>query len=83
MVLCEGSKIDADDLPFEAPQPMKGLVRVPGATMAEIERWTILVTLEATEGSTAKAANLLDISVRTIQYRLHEYGLGCKDGKSR
>ncbi len=28
--------------------------------MAEIERWAILATLEATEGSTAKAAELLD-----------------------
>ena len=83
VVLCEGSKIEADDLPFEAAQPMKGPVRVPGATMAEIERWAILATLEATDGSTAKAAELLDISVRTIQYRLHEYGLAGKDMKPR
>ena len=27
----------AEDLPFEAAQPMKGPVRVPGSTMAEIE----------------------------------------------
>ena len=32
-------------------------------------------TLEATGGSTSKAAEILDISVRTIQYRLHEYGV--------
>ena len=63
------------DLPFDAAQPMRGPVRVPGATMAEVERWAILTTLEATDGSTTKAAELLDISVRTIQYRLHEYGL--------
>ena len=75
VVLCGGTKIDADDLPFEAAQPMKGPVRVPGSTMAEVERWAILATLEATGGSTTKAAELLDISVRTIQYRLHEYGL--------
>ena len=42
--------------------------------MAEIERYAIMKTLEAVDGSTAKAADLLDISVRTIQYRLHEYG---------
>jgi two-component system response regulator HydG len=81
VVLCERPKIEADDLPFEAAQPMKGAVRVPGATMAEIERWAILATLEATDGSTAKAAELLDISVRTIQYRLHEYGLVGKESK--
>jgi two-component system response regulator HydG len=33
-----------------------------------------MTTLEATNGSTTKAAEMLDISVRTIQYRLNEYG---------
>ena len=42
--------------------------------MAEIERYSILTTLDAVSGSTAKAAEMLDISVRTVQYRLHEYG---------
>jgi two-component system response regulator HydG len=42
--------------------------------MAEIEKHAILATLEATQGSTTKAAEMLDISVRTIQYRLSEYG---------
>jgi two-component system response regulator HydG len=46
--------------------------------MAEIERYAITKTLEATDGSTSRAAELLDISVRTIQYRLHEYGLAKK-----
>ncbi len=83
VVLCEGSKIEAGDLPFEAAEPMRGAMRVPGSTMAEIERWAILATLEACEGSTTKAAELLDISVRTIQYRLHEYGLAGPAGKER
>jgi DNA-binding NtrC family response regulator len=83
VVLCEGPRIVADDLPFEAAQPMKGPVRVPGATMAEIERWAILATLESTGGSTSKAAELLDISVRTIQYRLHEYGLVGKEKQEK
>ena len=79
VVLCEGSRVEADDLPFEVAQQMRGPIRVPGATMAEIERWAILATLEVTGGSTAKAAELLDISVRTIQYRLHEYGVAGKE----
>jgi two-component system response regulator HydG len=41
--------------------------------MAEIEKHAILETLEATNGSTAKAAQMLGISIRTIQYRLNEY----------
>ena len=31
-----------------------------------------------TSTSTTKAAEMLDISVRTIQYRLHEYGIAMK-----
>jgi two-component system response regulator HydG len=73
VVMCEGPCIEDDDLPFESGQPLRGAVRVPGATMAEVERWAILATLEAVGGSTAKAAELLEISIRTIQYRLHAY----------
>ncbi len=45
----------------------------PGATMAELERYAIIETLKATGGSTSRAAEMLGISTRTIQYRLHEY----------
>ena len=75
VVLCAGERLDADDLPFEASEPVAGALRIPGSTMAEIERFAILKTLEAVDGSTSRAAELLDISVRTIQYRLTEYGV--------
>jgi DNA-binding NtrC family response regulator len=42
-------------------------------TLAEIERQAILKTLEAVRGSTSKAARMLGISQRKIQYRLREY----------
>jgi two-component system response regulator HydG len=74
VVLTEGPMIDDDDLPFEAAPDATGL-RIPGSTMADIEKHAILKTLEAVGGSTSRAAEILDISVRTIQYRLHEYGL--------
>ena len=74
VVLSAGTSIDESDLPFESEPDVQGGVRIPGSTMAEVERHLILATLEATGGSTAKAAEILDISVRTIQYRLHEYG---------
>ena len=48
---------------------------IPGATLAELERYAIIKTLEACGGSTAKAAEILGISIRTIQYRMHAYGL--------
>jgi two-component system response regulator HydG len=75
VVLCEKPEIGEDDLPFENALDAHGSVRVPGATMADIERHALLATLDAVDGSTAKAAEILDISVRTIQYRLNEYGL--------
>ena len=37
------------------------------------EREAILRTLEATGGSTSRAAAILDISARKIQYKLKEY----------
>ena len=48
-------------------------VRIPGSTLADIEREAILRTLEAVGGSTSKAAAILDISARKIQYKLKEY----------
>ncbi len=85
VVLGEHDKIDAADLPFDGAVSSNGSgVKVPGATMAELERHAIISTLAACGGSTTKAAEMLDISVRTIQYRLHEYGLAKKptDGAS-
>ncbi|WP_437955504.1 sigma-54 dependent transcriptional regulator [Sorangium sp. So ce119] len=82
VVLCDDTQIDADHLPIDAAPVAKGALRIPGATMAEIERYAILSTLEATNGSTTRAAELLDISIRTIQYRLHEYGMSAKSKKA-
>jgi two-component system response regulator HydG len=75
VVLAEGLLIGADDLPFDATPDALGALRIPGSTMAELERYAITKTLEATDGSTTKAAEILDVSIRTIQYRLHEYGM--------
>src|SRR5262249_41945927 len=76
VVLCDGKLIDEELVPFcsVAGSTLDG-VEIPGSTMADVERWAILKTLEAVEGSTTRAADVLDISVRTVQYRLHEYGL--------
>jgi two-component system, NtrC family, response regulator HydG len=49
---------------------------IPGATLFEIEREAILRTLEQAGGSTARAAEVLGVSVRKIQYRLKEYRAG-------
>jgi two-component system NtrC family response regulator/two-component system response regulator HydG len=49
---------------------------VPGATLEEIEREAILRTLESVGGSTSRAAAILKISPRTIQYKIKQYRLG-------
>lgn len=45
------------------------------STLASLEREAILSAMKASSGSTARAAAMLDISVRKVQYKLHEYGV--------
>ena len=42
--------------------------------MAEIEKEAILRTVDHTGGHRAKAADLLEIGLRTLQRKLKEYG---------
>ncbi len=76
VVMTHSDTIDTTELPpemkaadREAPGP-----QIPGWKLADIERYAILKTLEAQGGSTSKAADVLGISVRKIQYKLQEYG---------
>ncbi|HEY3820263.1 MAG TPA: sigma-54 dependent transcriptional regulator [Polyangiaceae bacterium] len=75
VVLCDGPRLTAKYLPAGVGSPARGGVRIPGSTMAEIERHAILTTLEACGGHTTQAAQMLDISVRKIQYKIQEYGV--------
>ncbi len=81
VVFTEGDTVEPDALPFDATPETTDGVRIPGASMAEIEKYAILSTMEAAQGSTTRAAEILDISVRTIQYRLHEYGVVVPRGR--
>ncbi|MBF5045741.1 sigma-54-dependent Fis family transcriptional regulator [Aggregicoccus sp. 17bor-14] len=80
VVLAQGEELTADDLPpvLRGPRPSaeSGERLIPGATLAAIEREAILRTLEMVQGSTARAAEVLGISVRKIQYKLKEYAGG-------
>ncbi len=86
VVLAKVTELTSDDLPptLRGPRPRErsagGLI--PGATLHEIEREAILRTLEMVNGSTSRAADILGISVRKIQYRLKEYAAG-EGGGSR
>jgi two-component system NtrC family response regulator/two-component system response regulator HydG len=77
VVLARGTELTSDDLPptLRGPRPTtrSSDSLIPGATLYEIEREAILRTLELVDGSTSRAAELLGISVRKIQYRLKEY----------
>jgi DNA-binding NtrC family response regulator len=70
--LVEPRALPATVRPTSAPTT-PGAPPIPGATMEELERYAILETMKATGGSTSKAAEMLGISPRTIQYRLHQY----------
>jgi DNA-binding NtrC family response regulator len=75
VVLATGPIIEPRQLPPNVRPKLStpGTPVIPGATMAELERYAILETLRSTGGATSKAAEILGISVRTIQYRLHQY----------
>ncbi len=48
-------------------------ISIPGSSLALIEREAILRTVESVGGSTSRAAKVLGISPRKIQYKLKDY----------
>jgi len=75
VVLAGGERIEPRHLPAELSlaSPRTGAPPIPGASLAEIERYAILKTLEAQEGKVALAAKVLGISPRKVQYKLRQY----------
>jgi DNA-binding NtrC family response regulator len=81
VVVCKKARVGVEDLApavTAASKRADGMPAIPGSTMEQLERYAILKTLEQTGGSTSRAAEMLGISPRTIQYRLQQYG-GKKD----
>jgi DNA-binding NtrC family response regulator len=83
VVLAPSHVIDVSHLPSELAPPPVGNdgPQIPGWNLADIERYAILRTLEAAGGSTSRAADVLGISVRKIQYKLQEYGAAPKGSR--
>ena len=50
-----------------------------GLTLADVEREVILQTLERNNNNRTQTAKVLGIGIRTLQRRLHAYGLGEKN----
>jgi DNA-binding NtrC family response regulator len=67
-----GPWLAAEDLPA-LPDALGPSGIAPGATIQEIEKEAITRTLDLVGGSTSRAAQILNMSVRKIQYKLKEY----------
>jgi DNA-binding NtrC family response regulator len=81
ILLCEGSEIDAEDLPVEIRQEGTHAAafnfKLPpeGISFEDVELSLITQAMEQTGWNITRAAKLLGLSFRTLQYRLEKFGL--------
>ena len=83
ILLCRSEYITPKDL----PPPLQGeevgeqpIISIPsGMTLEQVERETIIQTLEETGGNRTQTAQILGISRKTLQNKLKEYGLEGKE----
>jgi DNA-binding NtrC family response regulator len=87
ILLCEGDLITLEDLPTEVRQEVgpasEGAFKLPaeGINFEEVERNLIMQAMEQTDFNITKAAKLLGLTFRTLQYRLEKFGIKKPDGK--
>src|SRR6267154_1582295 len=93
LLLCEGDRIMPKDLPQEVlarKMPARGVERprserfempAEGINFENLERDLILQAMERAEWVIAKAAKMLGMSYRTLQYRLDKFGIKKPDGR--
>lgn len=82
-IVCTGNIIDVHDLPKEITGMIKHDQKddhaideyLTSATMEEIERRAIIATVEKFKGHRGNAAESLGISMRSLMYKLKEYGI--------
>jgi DNA-binding NtrC family response regulator len=75
LIVAAGSAVSATDLPFVADASSSTPAPGAGTTLADIERRAILEALKRHDGNRRATAEELGISLRTLQYRLKDYGL--------
>ena len=87
ILLCEGDLITIEDLPLEVRQEAspaaEGAFKLPpeGISFEDVERGLIMQAMEQTDYNITKAAKLLGLTFRTLQYRLEKFGIKKPDGK--
>src|SRR5438045_3502290 len=86
ILLCEGDMISPDALPSEVRQESSSVAtggfKLPaeGINFEEVEKNLILQAMDQTDYNITKAAKLLGLTFRTLQYRLEKFGIK-RDGK--
>jgi DNA-binding NtrC family response regulator len=86
ILLAEGDKITLEDLPTEVRQDVgpaaEGTFKLPaeGINFEDVERNLITQAMEQTDYNITKAAKLLGLTFRTLQYRLEKFGIRKPDG---
>ena len=81
ILLCEGNEIDVEDLPVEIRQEGTSSAafnfKLPpeGISFEDVERSLITQAMEQTNWNITRAAKLLGLSFRTLQYRLEKFGI--------
>ncbi len=77
LIVAKTDTIRPKDLPLQLERPWSAAQ--PPASLAEIEKAAILESLTLNQGDRRKTAEQLGVSLRTLQYRLKEYGLTGRD----
>lgn len=77
LIVSRAGVIELEDLPLK-PESENAPLGRPGL-LAQVERTTILESLNRNNGDRKRAAEELGISLRTLQYRLKDYGFAGRE----
>ncbi|MBI3605752.1 MAG: sigma-54-dependent Fis family transcriptional regulator [Nitrospirae bacterium] len=81
VLLCESDVIEIEDLPLEIRKPSLPLSGIDfdlppeGFSMEEFEKQLLIKAMEKSDWVIAKAAKMLGLSYKTLQYRLDKFDL--------
>jgi DNA-binding NtrC family response regulator len=81
VLMAEGNSIMPEDLPVEVHETVSGSGTLPfefpadGISFEDLERDLIIKAMERADWTISKAAPLLKMSYKTLQYRLEKFGI--------